>query len=423
MNDTFNKDKNVQIILEKIGSIKDNIPSKPSFFQKLFVVLEKIMIPVLLGILALIATLSSNKIVESQKNASIRIANAQLELAKEQESRRAQESNQLVQIKLIELFYKDISATEESRQLQAISLLKLMDINLAEKLGRWAQTNQNISPIVQKRAEETTSELLKDTSKDIISTLRNEEQIDKLIWEGNYKQALNLDANNVIANMRYIRQLVQQGNYKEAIKYIEPLQRGNQSGVGYSVYPFLVLALDKVGSNSKDHELLIELENNLDKEFQSGYLSASELEFLIKDVELVLPKLSNQQSSKRLEDLLNKCVKLIPIIKKKDPISELIRERKYEEALKLDPKNEYVISQVIKEKVKNRQYKEALSYYEQLRNNIDSSVGYNAFPDLILAFEKTGQSKRAINLITDLNLVIKKQLSKGYGYYSRSMQL
>jgi len=116
-------------INEKLDKILSDLPKKESSQIKVVELLENLLIPILLGVLAFITSDAGNKISKSQ-----------LELAKSQENRQVEESKSNLQIKYIELFYSDITSGEIQKQKNALSLLTLISTNQADPLLKWAST-------------------------------------------------------------------------------------------------------------------------------------------------------------------------------------------------------------------------------------------------------------------------------------------
>ena len=74
----------------------------------------------------------------------------------------------------------------------------------------------------------------------------------------------------------------------------------------------------------------------------------------------------------------------------RDKVYELLKQGKYDQALKLEPKAEYVLARFVQGKVAAREYQAAIRQFDNLRDAASSGVAYTAYPQLVLAFEQTG---------------------------------
>jgi tetratricopeptide (TPR) repeat protein len=80
------------------------------------------------------------------------------------------------------------------------------------------------------------------------------------------------------------------------------------------------------------------------------------------------------------------------------------------------PPNELAVAKWISGCVKNGKYQEAVDYYPQLLALRFSGVGYSAYPDVALAFDRLGQSKRSIEILDELHDAIAEAFAKGSGF-------
>lgn len=118
---------------EKLDKILSNLSKKDSSIKKLDI-LEKLLIPVLLGFLAFITNRAGNQISAAQ----LELSKAQLKLAEAQNVRQESEAKNNLQTKYIELFYKEISSQDAKKQEYALSFLKLISPDAATPLLSWA---------------------------------------------------------------------------------------------------------------------------------------------------------------------------------------------------------------------------------------------------------------------------------------------
>jgi hypothetical protein len=121
---------------EKLDKILSKLPKEDSSKANILEVLEKLLIPILLGILAFITNRAGNQISEAQ----LKLSESQLALAKAQNTRQESEAKSNLQTKYIELFYKDISSEDAKKQEYALSFLKLISPDVAAPLLSWATT-------------------------------------------------------------------------------------------------------------------------------------------------------------------------------------------------------------------------------------------------------------------------------------------
>jgi len=134
-------------ILVLLKEIESKLDKRKSWYVRLLHFLEKLFIPGMLAVLAWIAHISSQ-----------RIASAQLELSNSDVETKRYEAKAMIQIKLLEFFYKDINGSEESRR-NAMLLLKEMDPDLQKTLAKFVVSKSGISPEEQRAAQEILDEL------------------------------------------------------------------------------------------------------------------------------------------------------------------------------------------------------------------------------------------------------------------------
>ena len=221
-------------IPQRLDQIKRNLSKKLSSLA--FV--EKIVVPISIGWLAYVASDTGNMIAGSQIKSSTKIAQAQLKLAdaeyallESQNQREARQVDRSFQLKLLEIFHDKISQPNQNAQLRALSLLRLMDREFAEKLGKWVQNDPDFGSSIHEAARQITSEILKKVEPNTLGKLKAEEKIDGLIRERKYSEVLKLDPDHVIAAMRLIQELVNDGRYQEAASHLDHLRSGLPSVV------------------------------------------------------------------------------------------------------------------------------------------------------------------------------------------------
>lgn len=129
-------------IEKRIDALENEVKTRNSKYDTFFHAIEKLLIPIALGILGYVAS-----------NASNQMASAQLSLAKAQELRSIKESETAKQIKYIELFYEDIRDNDPNRQLQALGLLLSLDQDVGRVLATAVKSNPSYSDKVKKEAQ------------------------------------------------------------------------------------------------------------------------------------------------------------------------------------------------------------------------------------------------------------------------------
>ena len=110
--------------------------------NKFFTALEKLIVPVFLGILAFYTARSGNKISQQQT-----------QLIEFQNAKDAEDSKRQLELKYLELFYQDISSTDPDKQTKAIGLLSLMNPELGQQLSNWVKEYVTLNPQSKARIE------------------------------------------------------------------------------------------------------------------------------------------------------------------------------------------------------------------------------------------------------------------------------
>jgi hypothetical protein len=109
---------------------------------KFFTILEKLIVPAFLGILAFYTASSGNKISQQQT-----------QLIEFQNAKDAEDSKRQLELKYLELFYQDISSTDPDKQTKAIGLLSLMNPDLGQQLSNWVKEYVALNPQSKARIE------------------------------------------------------------------------------------------------------------------------------------------------------------------------------------------------------------------------------------------------------------------------------
>lgn len=153
----MSKGKRMNKDLEKrIEILEKEREKRPGRYSSLFNALEKLMIPLALGILGFFANHASNQISNAQlrlAESEVELAKSQFQLAKSQEIRSIQESKTAKQIKYIELFYEDIRDKDPAKQLQALGLLLSLDQDVGTVLATAVKSNPSNNEKVRGEAQ------------------------------------------------------------------------------------------------------------------------------------------------------------------------------------------------------------------------------------------------------------------------------
>jgi hypothetical protein len=142
-----NEDKfqKIEEILTRLEKLELHSQEKKSKLSKALEILEKVLLPLTLGLLAFVTNKASVDISKDQ----FRLADKQ---SRDQLERQKEESRTNVQQKYIELFYEDIKSDDPKAQLKALSLLSLMDLEVGKKIADWVNTLKSTTPEVRKQA-------------------------------------------------------------------------------------------------------------------------------------------------------------------------------------------------------------------------------------------------------------------------------
>lgn len=115
---------------------------------KILTILEKLIVPAFLGLLAFYTASSGNKISQQQT-----------QLIEFQNAKDAEDSKRQLELKYLELFYQDISSTDPDKQTKAIGLLSLMNPDLGQQLSNWVKEYVTLMPQSRARIERIDNQL------------------------------------------------------------------------------------------------------------------------------------------------------------------------------------------------------------------------------------------------------------------------
>lgn len=138
-----------ELVLNELQKLRDELKPKPtSLFENALRILEKLVVPVMLGLLAWLGSQAATKISESQ-----------LKLAESAAEDRKLEFRRGMQAKFIEIFYKDINSSDPKMQSSAIRLVQLVDSDLAKSLLDLVAATPGVSQAVVAQAKEVRREI------------------------------------------------------------------------------------------------------------------------------------------------------------------------------------------------------------------------------------------------------------------------
>jgi hypothetical protein len=136
--------KEIHNLIAELKALREELkPSPPSFYDRTLHILEKLVIPVMLGFLAWVGSQAATKIAEGQ-----------LHLAENTADHQKLESRRSMQAKFIEMFYKDLNSGDPASQMNAVRLVRLIDADLAQSLLTLVATTPGISQAVVAKANE-----------------------------------------------------------------------------------------------------------------------------------------------------------------------------------------------------------------------------------------------------------------------------
>ena len=146
-------DEKSESVFVELQKLRDELKPKPvSAFENVLRILEKLVVPVMLGLLAWLGSQAATKISEGQLTLAASVA------ASAAEDRKL-EFRRSMQAKYIEIFYKDLNSGDPKSQSNAIRLVKLVDSDLANSLLDLVPNTPNVSQAVVAQAKEVRREI------------------------------------------------------------------------------------------------------------------------------------------------------------------------------------------------------------------------------------------------------------------------
>lgn len=120
-----------------------------SWFVGFFHFVERVFVPVLLGVLVYITSANSNDIAEAQ----LALSESQLELTRMESNAKIKELKTNIQIKYIDMFYDDINSGDLERQRNALALLEEMEPEVAKVLAGFVKSKESLSEVTRQKAK------------------------------------------------------------------------------------------------------------------------------------------------------------------------------------------------------------------------------------------------------------------------------
>lgn len=170
--------------------------------NKTIQIIEKLIVPIFLGILVYITASSSNKIMSQQT-----------ELTRIQNEKELQNYKIQFELKYLELFYKDINSSKPDVRAKAVGLLRLMNPELGLQLSEWISMDIDLPEKTKIRVDIISKELHAEVNANLTT-----------------KQGINF---------------ARKGKYSEAIKKYDEVV--SISPMNYEVYNYKGYSLLRLG--------------------------------------------------------------------------------------------------------------------------------------------------------------------------------
>ncbi|MBO9881201.1 hypothetical protein [Xanthomonas sp. D-109] len=131
-------------LLSDVARLKQALQTRKTPAERAFRLLEKMLAPLAMAVLAFYGNAAADK-----------ISAGQLALAKLSVEDKNREFARSLQSKYVELFYADITSDDPVRQGHALGLLRLMDPPLALQLAAFVASSPTAPPALRTQAEAT----------------------------------------------------------------------------------------------------------------------------------------------------------------------------------------------------------------------------------------------------------------------------
>jgi hypothetical protein len=402
-------------VREISARIEGHVFQKPeSRFSRLQGFVKDLLLPTALAILAVAQYKSADNLGTKQLDSTSKISNAQLEATKADSLKNAE-------LKCLELFWEDITSGDESKQRLALGLVKLVNDALAVRILSMIAQDPQYSPAIQR-----------------LALAAGKPVVDQLLLRDPPKTPKDINPKDLIAVMRQMEALVSKGSYEEALGYAPLLKQANTSGVGFSVYPELALALSESGKPSESEQVLKDLVQRIERDVvgRSGYLSSADtLEMVIEKLSRLGQAAKQSETKKQFAAVMEDLTKTTNWLKdptrnpkppfvekvsaqtqaeivKRAKVRRLMDENKPEEALAIDPNNLFVVTETIRSRVRKGQYVEALALRDPLERLNSSGAGDEAYIYLFLAHAQLGNQKEAKEILEIIRASCAEELAR-----------
>jgi len=110
----------------------------------------------------------------------------------------------------------------------------------------------------------------------------------------------------------------------------------------------------------------------------------------------------------------------VPKASRREVISQLLRDDKFEEVLKIDPGNTIALMGMLKKHALNKEFEKAIAIFPKMKAANRSGVAFSDYPFAIYSYASIGQIDVAKSLFSELKREVLKDISNGYGYLSRA---
>lgn len=141
-------DEKLDKVLEQLKAVESRLPEKEKGWDKFLRFVEKLLLPVALGLLAWFGNQAANRISEGQ-----------LRLAESAVIDRKEEFRRTIQAKYVEMFYRDLNSGDANKLRNAMRLLKLLDGELVGQLSSLVEATPNVPADIRTGAEKTRKEV------------------------------------------------------------------------------------------------------------------------------------------------------------------------------------------------------------------------------------------------------------------------
>lgn len=141
-------DDELNELLDRLKALESRLAEKEKGWVQYFRFVEKLLLPVALGLLAWFGNQAANRISEGQ-----------LHLSESAIMDRKEEFRRTIQAKYAEMFYRDLNTGDANKLRNAMRLLNLIDGELAGQLSGLVEATPNVPADILTGAEKTRKEV------------------------------------------------------------------------------------------------------------------------------------------------------------------------------------------------------------------------------------------------------------------------